>query len=364
MNLIIGNDRSAILIATCAIAVLSAFLSYFLSFGSSRLAKKFGAMDAPSSERKIHKHPIPLWGGLGIGLTILFFGMVIIFILPMADKNLSFNQLAGFFVGILILLLGGLLDDRFPQKPWVQILFPISAALVVILSGTGIIQVTNPAGHGGFSLVWWRGFGLSLPSDFITFAWLILATYSTKILDGLDGLVTGLTVIGAGLVGALSLSATYFLPSVALFSGLTGGAFLGFLPHNINPAKQFLGESGATIAGFCLGVLAILSGAKIAIALAVLAIPIADVVLVVLGRIRRGVPWYRGDDSHLHFRLLKAGLPHRIVVLLLWCISLFAGILALSLQTRGKIFLVVGLVILAAVTSYFAGIKSKTSIKP
>ncbi len=356
-----GSNRLTILVTTCIIAVFSSLLSYFFAFGASRLAKKYGAMDAPLGERKIHKQPIPLWGGVGIGFTILIIGLIIVLVLPLTDKNLSLEQMSGFFAGIIILMIGGLLDDRYPQKPWVQILFPICAALIVIGSGTGIVQITNPAGgRGGLSLVWWQGYGLSLPSDLITFIWLLLAIYATKILDGLDGLVSGLAVIGAGLVGALSLSAAYFLPNVALLSGLLGGSFLGFLPHNMNPAKQFLGESGATIAGFSLGVLAILSGAKIAIALAVLAIPMVDVILVISSRMRRGVPWYRGDDSHLHFRLLKAGLPHRLVVLSLWAVSLVAGILALSLQTRGKIFLVVGLGLAAITASYLAGLKSRS----
>jgi hypothetical protein len=144
----------------------------------------------------------------------------------------------------------------------------------------------------------------------------------------------------------------------AVLAAVVGGAFLGFLPHNISPAKQFLGEAGATMAGFSLGVLALLSSAKIAIALSVLAIPIADVVFVVLGRLYRGEPWYRGDMTHLHFRLLRAGLSQQAAVWTLWLVSLFAGIAALGLQTRGKIFLVTSLVVATAlasrVTSWFA----------
>jgi UDP-GlcNAc:undecaprenyl-phosphate GlcNAc-1-phosphate transferase len=204
----------------------------------------------------------------------------------------------------------------------------------------------------GFSL------DLLLPAHLITFVWLLVATYATKVLDGLDGLVTGQTVIGAALVGALTLTTTYFQPGVSVLAAVVGGAFLGFLPHNISPAKQFLGEAGATMAGFSLGVLALLSSAKIAIALSVLAIPIADVVFVVLGRLYRGEPWYRGDMTHLHFRLLRAGLSQQAAVWTLWLVSLFAGIAALGLQTRGKIFLVTSLVVATAlasrVTSWFA----------
>jgi UDP-GlcNAc:undecaprenyl-phosphate GlcNAc-1-phosphate transferase len=173
----------------------------------------------------------------------------------------------------------------------------------------------------------------------------MVATYATKVMDGLDGLVTGITVIGAAMVGALTLSPAYFQPGVSLLSGMIGGSFFGFLPRNFYPARQFLGEVGSTVAGFSLGFLAIVSSAKIAIALAVLAIPIADIARVAVGRIRRGVAPWKGDDTHLHFRLLQSGLSQRKAVIFLWAVSLVAGLAALSLQTKGKLFLVGCLVI-------------------
>jgi UDP-GlcNAc:undecaprenyl-phosphate GlcNAc-1-phosphate transferase len=111
------------------------------------------------------------------------------------------------------------------------------------------------------------------------------------------------------------------------------------------------------LAGFTLGFLAIVSGAKIAIALAVLAIPIADAALVVLGRLRRGDSPWKGDATHLHFRLLNLGISHRMVVALLWGVSMAAGVMALTLQTRGKIFLLSTLVVLTALASWLASRK-------
>lgn len=346
------------LIAACA-----AILSYGCAFLTQRIAWKWHFVDEPVGGRKIHGKPMPFLGGLGIATVILTLVVLIQFFQPTLFQGLLPGQLVGYLAGIVILMIGGMIDDRHPLPPRWQIVFPIIAALCIIASGTGIVQVTKLAGHGGLSLVWWQQvihlggwtLTLSLPSDLFTFVWLLLATYATKVQDGLDGLVTGMTVIGAGLVGALSLSLMFFQPSIAIFAAIIGGAFLGFLPHNINPAKQFLGEGGSTLAGFSLGVLAILSSVKIAIALAVLAIPMADVAVVIIGRLRRGVPWYKGDMTHLHFRLLRAGISHRKAVFLLWGISLFAGIAALSLQTKGKFFLISGLVIATALMSYVAG---------
>ncbi len=346
------------LVAACA-----AILSYLCSFLTQRIAWKWHFVDEPIGGRKIHGKPMPFLGGLGIAVVIIGSVVCIQLFQPVLLKGLHFGQLFGYLLGIGILVIGGMIDDRHPLPPRWQIVFPILAALSVIISGTGIVQVTRLAGHGGLSLVWWQqaihlgswSVVLSLPSDLFTFVWLLLATYATKVQDGLDGLVTGITVIGAGLVGALSLSFLFFQPSIAILAALIGGAFLGFLPHNMNPAKQFLGEGGSTLAGFSLGVLAILSSVKIAIALAVLAIPMADVMVVIIGRLRRGVPWYRGDMTHLHFRLLRTGMSHRKTVFLLWGSSFFAGVAALSLQTKGKFFLISGLVVATALMSYVAG---------
>jgi len=350
-----------------ASAVAAALLSWLLAFATRQMAWKYGALSYPGG-RRIHQKAMPQWGGLGILLAILPFVGLAQALGLLEHAKLQPLQITGFLIGLLILLAGGLIDDRQPLKPGVQILFPIAAALAVMLTGTSIGLVSNPVGSHPLSLDWWSGgvgpLSVSIPADILTFAWLLVATYTTKILDGLDGLVDGLAVIGAGLVGALSLSTAYFQPAVAIMSGIIGGSFLGFLPHNRHPAKQYLGEAGALMAGFTLGVLAILSSAKIAIALAVLAIPIADLALVVMGRIRRGAPWYKGDNTHLHFRLIKAGVPHRLAVLVYWGVALFAGVLALGLQTRGKIFLVVTLVIVAALASYVAGVRAERAGAP
>ena len=328
---------------TMAVAFgVSALVSVVLSPLTQKLANTWGALDIPGGRKK-HAKPTALLGGLGIGLSILFC-LFISWNMGWLAGMIRFEQLLGIGVAICILAIGGVIDDIHPLPARIQILFPSFAAISVIAGGTGFIQVTNIFGKGGLSLVWFQWSALSVPADLLTFVWLLVATYALKIQDGLDGLVTGLAVIGSGLVAALSSSVAYYQPAIAIMSSLVGGAFFGFLPVNTSPSRQFLGESGSSMAGFLLGVLAILSSAKVAIALCVLAIPIADIGIVVLGRMRRGVPWHQGDRSHLHFRLLAAGLSQRMVVLLLWGLSATAGILALSFQTRGKIFIVCSLI--------------------
>lgn len=321
-------------------AFVAASISYACTGVSRAFAHAVHAIDSPLGGRKIHRTAIPLAGGLGIAITIIFcvaaFGMMDSFL----GYTLRTSQLIGFVVGIVILLIGGILDDIRPLPPSIQILFPTFAALAVIYGGTGIIHITKPGSITAYTLESWQ-------TNIVTFIWLLVVTYATKILDGLDGLVTGLVTIGSGIVAALALSTHYFQPMISILSAAIGGAFFGFLPKNVYPAKQFLGESGSTIAGFSLGVLAILSGAKVAVALAVLAIPIADIGLVMIGRLLRKESPFKGDDTHLHFRLLKVGISQPLATVLYWTIAGTAGVIALGLQTKGKILLVASLAILA-----------------
>ncbi|HVM90421.1 MAG TPA: MraY family glycosyltransferase [Verrucomicrobiae bacterium] len=298
-------------------AAAAAVLSFLLGFASRGLARQTGAIDQPTGGRKIHTRPVPLLGGLGIGLVLVCFALL--------------QHLYGFAASLLILMIGGALDDKFNLKPKWQFGFILVACLTAVLTGTNVVHITNWAGGAPVELGW-LGYVLA-------FAWLVIVTFAMKFMDGLDGLVSGQTVIGAALIAVLALSAKYYQPDVALLAFVVGGAFLGFLPANFHPAKQFLGESGATIAGFSLGFLSILGGAKLATGLMALGFPLVDAGFVVLGRVARGAPFWKGDDTHLHFKLLKAGLGQRQIVFLIWGISLAVGLVALDLQSIGKVAL-------------------------
>jgi len=319
----------------------AALVSFVLCFVVRRLAQRFKAIDQPTGGRKIHQTPIPLWGGLGIGLTIILF---------LLFQTLSL-QLIGFMCGLAVLMLGGALDDRYNLKPLWQFLFIAAACAIVVVTGTNIVHITNWNGGAPIELGW---FGYAL-----AFAWLVVVTFAMKFMDGLDGLVSGQTVIGAILIALLALSARFYQPEVAVLSLIVAGAYFGFLPSNFHPAKQFLGESGATIAGFALGFLSILGGAKLATGLMALGFPLMDAAFVVLGRMARHAPIWKGDNTHLHFKLLRAGLSQRQTVFLIWSISLITGLIALELQSVGKIFLVFWLFVAVLGLSAWAGSKSK-----
>ena len=326
--------------------VLGALIcSGVLTIAGRELAIRFGVLDQPTGGRKIHERPTALWGGAGIGIVLI--SVISVSAMLFQTDELRTGQLVGFGLGILILLIGGMLDDRYDLSPKIQILFPLAASISVLLSGSGIVQVSDPFGPGALSLVWAQlplgPVTLSFPSDLLTILWLMTVTYAMKLLDGLDGLVAGLTVIGALLIAGLAGSEAYFQPFIAMLALAVAAAYLGFLPFN-RSGSIFLGEAGSTIAGFSLGVLAIISGAKVAIAATALGVPLVDIAIVVIGRLIRGVSPFKGDNTHLHFRLLQAGLSRRNAVRLIWGIAGAFGLAALTLQTQGKMFLFAGLV--------------------
>ena len=335
------------MIQSAIIASIVAITSWLASFGSRWLAIKTQAIAQPSGGRRLHERPVPQLGGLGIGLTI-FVACAFALAGNWFAPSVKPLQLIGLMVGIGLLMLGGYLDDKYELKPGWTAMFALLAALAVVLTGSDIHAITNPFGRP-FIIAWpW--------APLLTIGWLLAITAATKFADGLDGLVTGQTVIGAGVIAALTLSPSFYQPAMTGLCLVVAAAFLGFLPANFNPAKQFLGESGSTIAGFALGFLAVASGAKVATALMAVGLPLADILFVMANRVRQGRSPFKGDRSHLHFRLMDLGLSQRQAVYLLWTISLLFGLVALGFQTRGKVVLLVGLIIVTLALPWILGL--------
>lgn len=337
--------------------------AFIISFGVSvattlivrKIAVFAGFLDKPDQLRKLHAKPIALLGGLSIFLS---FFLVLSFYLPhLIAGDLDTRHWIGFFLGAILITVGGAIDDRSNLRPGLQILFPLVAIICVLMSGIGIEKISNPI-HGGHIFldkpaVSYELFGqiidIALWSGLIISLWLMGMMYTTKLLDGVDGLVSGLTVIGALIIFLFTNSQTYYQPDIALASLILAASFLGFLLFNWNPASIFLGESGSLLAGYTLGVLAIISGGKFAIALLVMGIPILDLLWTILRRLASGQnPFRVSDRGHLHFRLLDSGLGPRKTVAIYYLLALSFGGSALFLQTGGKL---IALALLLVVTT-------------
>lgn len=322
------------------------------------LAQRIGAVDDPQSapDRKKQLHPIPRFGGVAIAATLFLGGLIGYRYGILPGPDVSSQALVGLMVAVASIVFFGVIDDRYSWSARWQLLGPIVAALSVVLFGVGVRYLANPFG----GLLWldtWQatiaGMQIPLLGGLVTWLWLMGTMYTTKILDGVDGLVSGIGVIGAVIIFALTLRPEVQQPSVGYLAMLFAGACLGFLFYNWQPASIYLGESGSVLIGFFLGILAVISGGKIATALLILGLPILDLAFVILYRrfILHRSPFSRGDRAHLHFRLLDAGFSVRQTVLTLYSVTFLFGISTLLVPGKWKLFI---LVLLSVGTFAFA----------
>ena len=295
--------------------------------------RRVGLVDAPG-ERKIHEAPIPLAGGLAV-LT----GMLVALLAAAAAAHFQWlgalpgdrlgygfehrsGQLVAIFGGAVGMTLLGWLDDRHELRPVLKFAGQVLVAGLVAASG---VRIT-----------------LFVPNVFFSFAitvlWIVTVTNALNFLDNMNGLCAGLGVIAAALLGVkAALLDQYLVASVAF---LAVGALLGFLPFNFPRASVFLGDSGSHLTGFLLAVLAILPHfhspkhprpLAVLTPLLVLAVPLADLVWVVLLRWRVGRPFYIGDTNHLSHRLVRRGFSRTQAVVLIWAIAAAVGSVAFFL---------------------------------
>jgi UDP-GlcNAc:undecaprenyl-phosphate/decaprenyl-phosphate GlcNAc-1-phosphate transferase len=191
---------------------------------------------------------------------------------------------------------------------------------------------------------------LAIPAVLFTWFWMVGMMNTINWIDGMDGLATGVVGFTALFIAIISWTLGQY--TIALLAAIFTGAVLGFLPHNWNPARIFMGDSGSQFIGLGLAVLSIMGGAKIALALMVLGIPILDVALVMINRVRRGQrPWHY-DTTHLHQRLRATGWSVRQICYVLYGLTILFGILAVVFKHALK-FVGLGVVVLAMAALIF-----------
>lgn len=302
-----------------------------------RLSHRWGVVAIPGGRRK-HASLMPTLGG--IPLFVAFgVGSILIFWLFPIDSNSADHQLiSGVLIGLTIVFLGGLLDDFFDLPWWGQYAVQIVATIIAVRYDVIFGVFTNPISDSAIDLT------QLLPTvivPLITLIWISGMMNTVNWLDGLDGLAAGVGTIAALLFAWHSYSLSQF--NVAAFPLALAGALLGFLVFNFSPAKIFLGSAGAYLIGFSLATLSLITPAKIATALLVMAIPILDVAWQIFDRIRRGQSPFTGDRGHLHFRLSDGGLPTRTIVGGYYTASAVFGLVAIFAPGLWKLILLLGL---------------------
>jgi UDP-GlcNAc:undecaprenyl-phosphate GlcNAc-1-phosphate transferase len=313
-------------------AFVSAFLTTLLLLPLWRVwCIHINLVDDPG-HRKIHSTPTPLAGGLAVlsGLLLPLLAAVVVLKFNgerIANEDLltyGMNkrawQLMAIALGGLGMVVLGLLDDKHELKPLTKFTGQFLVALLVAWAGVRItLFVPNVIFHYA-----------------ITILWLLTVINAFNFMDNMNGLCAGLGAIGAGLLAIIAALHGQYL--VGLIAFLTCGSLLGFLPHNFPNARAFLGDSGSHLVGYLLAVLAILphfyhedQPRRLAVLtpLLVLAVPLADLVWVVILRTLKGQPFYIGDTNHLSHRLVRSGLSRPVAVMLIWLLAAGIGALAL-----------------------------------
>lgn len=310
----------------------AALLSWAAARPAAVLAQRTGFVDQPG-QRKIHGRPIPLLGGVAVwtGWTVTVVGGAAVAIVlagiepvwlatPVREVLPGLSVVAGklgvIVVGATLMLVLGLWDDRKPLGAGPKFLGQVAIAVVTAACGVRVTAFLS-SGVAGYIL---------------SVLWIVTIANAFNMFDNMDGLCSGTGAVCAFLFALIGgLSGQYF---VCVLSAALLGALLGFLPHNINPARMFLGDAGSHFVGYLLAVIAVLTtfygnegGTRLAILIPVivLSLPLFDLLSVVWIRWRERRPIHQGDTCHLSHRFLRLGFSQRVTALVIYLMALALG---------------------------------------
>jgi len=292
---------------------MSALATFILTFFVKEFAVRFKFIDIPDF-RKIHITPTPRLGGLAI-----YFGFLIglLYLEPHAE------HLPAIIIGSGIIVLTGALDDRYSIRAVVKLSGQVSGAAVLVFSGLVIERVTLPF----FGMIDLGVFGIVL-----TLFWIVGITNAINLIDGLDGLATGVSTIALSSMFVMAIMQGQVV--AAYLSIVLIGSNLGFLYHNFYPAKIYMGDTGSNLLGYMIAVISILGLFKniaifsFIIPIVILAVPIFDTLFAIVRRALNKQRIMAPDNKHIHYQLLNAGFSHRQSVLIMYAFSLVFGVLA------------------------------------
>lgn len=332
--------------------VLGAIMSYLLGFFIMPFviyfAKKNNLTDKPN-ERKIHHAPIARLGGIAIWLSFMltFVLLVILSYYPYG------KLLSGILLGSSLMFLLGLIDDIYGLNAKFKLVVQIAIASIVFFLGVSVETIYNPFGapiHLGIVL-----------SYIVTVLWIVGISNALNFIDGVDGLAGSIVTISSVTLGLIAVAMTPTNAISALIAFILAGSMLAFLTYNFNPAKIFMGDSGALFAGFLLATLSITGVMKSAaltmfIPFFILSVPIIDITFSSIRRILKGISPFTPDAEHLHHKLLHRGFTQNQTVLILSSIAVISGAVASFIVGSSLKFFVyaIGISVIMLLLSFMA----------
>lgn len=363
-------------------------ISWWLTPEIRTRALKLGLVDQPGEERRIHKVPVPRLGGVAIYISVMVTIAILIAMTGRFPKNARLGEggLAGIALGGTLIFILGLIDDLESLPAKLKLLGQVLAAGAAYSLGVRIktipLSSTLPAlfhGPGGllnsFSNVWGLGthtnnaIDLGIWSLPLTIIWLVGMSNAVNLIDGMDGLAAGVSAISSLTIWTVAMAESIDRPYAALTAAVLAGALLGFLRWNFNPARIFLGDSGAYLTGFILGAVSItgvIKGAAAAtlivptflLVILILFFPLLDTSWAVIRRTAQGKSIFTPDSEHIHHKLLKAGFSQKKVAYLLYGFSAILGLIAAAFVGQQVYFLfLAGAVLLMA--GFFAEVLNR-----
>lgn len=300
-----------------------------------KFAKQVGAMDIPDEKRHIHKAPTPRMGGLAIFLGFLL--SVLVF------ANIT-TQVRGILIGAILIVVVGAIDDVLNLNAWLKFGVQIIAAVIAVLSGVLINVVSNP-----LLITSGQALTIGVLSVPVTILWIVGVTNSVNLIDGLDGLACGVSTIASLSMLAVSMLVSDANSNVAIILAALCGACLGFLPFNLNPAKIFMGDTGALLLGYILATVSVIGMFKFyaiitfILPVLALAVPLLDTVFAFTRRMLNGQSPFTADRGHFHHRLLDIGLNQKQAVAVLYAVSAILGLAGVLITSTGTVRMIVAL---------------------
>ncbi len=299
--------------------IISYLLGVFIVPLVIAFSKKKGLVDKPG-ERKIHDHPVSRLGGVAIWISTMTTFLLLI-VLSFYPKG---SLLSGILLGGSLMFFLGLIDDVYCLNAKFKLLIQVSIATIVFLLGIRIDTIYNPFGN----LI-----QLNLIISYIlTILWIVGISNAVNFIDGIDGLAGSIITISSVTLGVISVSLAPANVS-SLIAFILAGSMLAFLTYNFNPAKIFMGDSGALFGGFMLAVLSItgvmyMDTIAMYVPILILSVPIMDITFSSLRRIAKGNSPFVADSEHIHHKLLHVGFSQNKTVLVLALVAIVSGAVA------------------------------------